>query len=249
MRLFVLDYGSLELALDVLLPGGGAGEWLTVGVPGYLIRTDDGLNVLVDTGLPATYYDDPLEAVRRDGFGDWLRKVEVSAENRPSAQLAKLGLEPDDVTHQVVTHTHFDHAGGIGDFPGATLVVQRAERERPRPMYDRLPWPDAVASHVIDGDADLCPGIRLLHTPGHTPGHTSVLVSLPQTGPMLLAIDALYLPAVLERDNFKASWSEGKARASGHRVARFAREEGAWLIYGHDPAQWTTLRKAPAFYE
>ena len=249
MRLAVLDYGSIDLALDALVPGNGGGRSISIGVPGYLIEADDGRTVLVDTGLPRAYLDNPVEAIKADGYGGWLWRVRSDPDQRPAAQLAKLGLAPADVTHLVVTHTHFDHAGGMGDFPHATLVVQRAERALPEPVYRRFRWPDGVAGQVVDGDADLAPGVRFLHTPGHTPGHGSLLVSLPKSGPVLLAIDALYLPAVLELDNFKASWNEDLARASGRRLVELARETGAWLIYGHDPSQWATLRKAPAFYD
>ena len=248
MRLTVLDFGELDLALDVLLPGEGGGHRATVAVPGYLIETDDGQTILIDSGLPHPYHDDPVAAVRADGFGGWLWRVRTAPANSPIAQLARLGLSPADVTHLVVTHTHFDHAGGLADFPEAALVVQRAERERP-PAYRRFAWPEAARELIVDGDADLAPGVRLLHTPGHTPGHTSLLVTLPNTGPVILAIDALYLPTVLERDNFKASWNEDLARASGHRLARLADDLGARLIYGHDPDQWAALRKAPAAYD
>jgi N-acyl homoserine lactone hydrolase len=45
----------------------------------------------------------------------------------------------------------------------------------------------------VDGDTELLPGLTLLETSGHTPGHQSVLVRLPQTGPVLLAIDAVVM--------------------------------------------------------
>ena len=247
MRLAVLDYGSLDLALDALLLGDGEGRAITVGVPGYLIQTDDGRTILVDTGLPHAYLQDPVAATRADGYGGWLWRVEAGPDNRPAAQLAKLGLSPADVTHVVVTHTHFDHAGGMADFPEATLIIQRAERDLPRPVYQGFSWPEGVRYQVVDGDVDLGPGVRLLSTPGHTPGHSSLLVSLPRTGPALLAIDAIYLPASLEQDNFKASWDEDLA--SGHCLSRLARETGAWLVYGHDPEQWAEMRKAPEFYD
>ena len=248
MRLTVLDCGELELALDVLVPGDGGGRPITIGVPGYLIQTDDGQTILVDTGLPRAYHQDSVAAIRADGFGGWLWRVRAGAANLPAAQLATLGLSPTAVTHLVVTHTHFDHAGGLAEFPGAILVVQRAERDRP-PAYRRFAWLEGMQERIVDGDADLAPGVRLLHTPGHTPGHCSLLVTLPNTGPVILAIDALYLPTVLERDNFKASWNEDLARTSGHRLASLADDLGAWLIYGHDPGQWATLRKAPDSYD
>ena len=249
MRLTVLDYGSLTLALDMLTPGDGAGRSVTIGVPGYLIETDDGRSILVDTGLPHAYHADPLGARRADAYEGWIHRVDTSPEQTPAGQLALLGRARGDITDQVVTHTHFDHAGGMADFPDATMVIQRAERILPTPVYPGFTWPEQRRSEVIDGDHDLAPGVRLLMTPGHTPGHMSVLVTLPKTGPVILAIDALYLPAVLDHDNFRASWNEADARASGRRLARLANELGAWLIYGHDPDQWRSLRKTPEAYE
>jgi N-acyl homoserine lactone hydrolase len=248
MKLYVLDFGSIELSPDVLVPGDGGGEWIEIGVPGYLIQTDDGANILVDSGLPRPYTEDPASAAARDGFDSWCR-VRATAENLPAGQLARVGLAPADVTHLIVTHTHFDHAGGLGDFPGAIHVIQRAERELPQPAYPGFAWPERVRWQIVDGDTELVPGVELLATPGHTAGHLSVAVALPATGSVILAIDAIYLPLSLERDNFKASWNEGIARESGHRVARLAEERSAWLLFGHDPRQWATLNKAPAFYE
>lgn len=249
MRLYVLDVGTLDVDRGAILtPGDGAGEWIAIGIPGYLVQADDGRTILIDSGMPPAYVADPIAAGQADRNRGVLR-ARVAPDHLPAAQLAKIGLTPRDVTHHVITHTHIDHAGGLGSFPQAVHVVQRAERELPRPLYSRLAWPEDVTYQVVEGDAELAPGMQLLATPGHTPGHMSVLLHLPQTGPVLLAIDAIYLPAVLDTNNFKASWNEALARASGHRVARLARETGARLIYGHDPAQWATLRKAPAYYE
>lgn len=248
MRLYVLDFGSIELLVDILLPGEGKGAWMTVGVPGYLIQTDDEKTILIDSGMPPIYFTDPVTAAKEDHYDHWL-KSSPSQEHSVAGQLATIGLTPSDVTHLVITHTHIDHAGGLGDFPQAIHVIQKAERELDKPVYHRFSWPEDVQWQVIDGDADLVPGVRLLSTPGHTPGHMSALVDLPETGKLLLAIDAIYLPASLERDNFQAAWNAEIARESGHRVARIAEEEGAKLIFGHDPEQWATLKKAPDFYE
>jgi len=247
MKLYVLDYGSIELMIDALVPGEGNGKWMTVGIPGYLIQTDDGKTILIDSGMPQAYVDDPVNAAIEDGYNLWL-KSSPSEENLPAGQLAKIGLTPDAVTHLVITHTHIDHAGGLGSFPNAVHVIQKAERDLATPVYRRFSWPDNVEWHVIEGDADLAQGVKLLFTPGHTPGHMSALVELPETGKILIAIDAIYLPLSLEKDNFKASWNAEIARDSGHRAARIAAKDGAMLMFGHDPQQWSVLKKAPEFY-
>jgi N-acyl homoserine lactone hydrolase len=248
VRLFVLDYGTFHIDLDTLIPGDGNGEWITIGIPGYLIETDDGRRMLVDTGLPGAYYDDPLAAAQADNYDNWVT-VHVTDENRPAGQLAKIGLKPEDITHVVVTHTHFDHAGGLHDFPNAVHLIQRAEIENRKPAYFGFSWPERVEFQLLDGDAEIGVGIQLLSTPGHTPGHMSIALELPNTGKLLLAIDAIYLSRSAELDNFNAAWSRTKSRASGHRVLDLAASSGARLLYGHDPEQWATLKKAPAFYD
>jgi N-acyl homoserine lactone hydrolase len=236
VRLYVFDYGSIDLTIDALVPGEGQGKWMTVGVPGYLIQTDDGKTILIDSGMPQAYVDDPINAAIEDGYDSWF-KSSPREEHLPAGRLAKIGLTPDDVTHLVVTHTHIDHAGGLGAFPNAIHVIQKAERDLETPVYRRFSWPEGVEWQVVEGDAQLAQGVRLLFTPGHTPGHMSALVDLPKTGKILIAIDAIYLPLSLEKDNFKASWNADLARESGHRTAWIAGEEGAMLMFGHDPQQ------------
>ena len=83
----------------------------------------------------------------RDGYDGWMRS-RPTEENLPAGQLAKIGLTPADVTHVVVTHTHFDHAGGLGDFPGAIHVIQKSERELPAPVYPIAVPPSCATSSV-----------------------------------------------------------------------------------------------------
>jgi hypothetical protein len=42
-------------------------------VPGYLIRSDDGKTILIETGVPRAYVADPAAAAKRDGYDTWLR--------------------------------------------------------------------------------------------------------------------------------------------------------------------------------
>lgn len=96
------------------------------------------------------------------------------------------------------------------------------------------------------------PGVTLLETGGHAPGHQSVLVRLPQTGPVLLAIDAVMLQRLFTPD--RAAWpvddNEEQLRASTRKLLDlFEREQVALVVFGHDGEQWQTLKKAPAYYE
>ncbi|MEN9936480.1 MAG: hypothetical protein RLZZ387_3059 [Chloroflexota bacterium] len=241
MQLYVLDYGLFQVHENGRI----------IGIPGFLIVAGDRV-VLVDTGFPARYAADPDGAARADGLDAFGRVVSLSAENLPAAQLARAGFAPSDVTHLVLTHTHIDHVGGIGAFPGATIVVGRAERALERPLYweggTGPEWPEATYLEV-ERDTQLAPGIKLLSTPGHSPGHLSLLVRLPRTGPLLLTGDAINRPDELEDRAFRGAWDPLKARASAERLMQLASSLGASVIFGHDPEQWPKLRKAPEYYD
>ena len=86
-----------------------------------------------------------------------------------------------------------------------------------------------------------------LLAPGHAPGQLAFLLELPETGPVLLACDAISRPAEIE-EGFADAADPPAARASAARLMRLAREAGAFVIYGHAPEQWADLRKAPETY-
>jgi N-acyl homoserine lactone hydrolase len=240
MRLYVLDYGLFEVFENGRV----------IGIPGFLIATETHL-IAVDTGFPPRYAADPVGAAQADGLDTFGRVLALSEANLPAAQLAQVGVAPEQVTQLVLTHTHIDHVGGIDAFPNATIVVGAAERHLERPLYwpgeSGPEWPNARYL-AIESDTQLLPGVTLLATPGHSPGHLSLLVELPQSGSMLLAGDAINRADELTSGDFGGAWDVEQARTSAERLAQIARERGAQVIYGHDPAQWDMVRKAPAFY-
>jgi N-acyl homoserine lactone hydrolase len=217
-----------------------------IPAPGYLIQTDNGDNVLIDTGFPKGYElpEMGLRLNERDYIVD---------------QLATLGLAPHDIHYLICTHFDLDHAGGHDAFPDAELVVQRRHYEVARagahPRFERMRphWDHpSLRYRLIDGDTMLLPGIELIETSGHVPGHQSVLVRLPQSGPVLLAIDAVTQAAQFDaeaRELGPQDMDEADVRASTHKLVELARREGAALVvFGHDAEQWRTLKKAPDYY-
>ena len=238
-RLYILDFGLFQVHQNNRV----------IGIPGYLIQTYDGQNILVDTGFHPKYVEDAEAATLEDGLESFGRIVSLTADNLPAAQLAKLDLTPSDIDSLVMTHTDIDHVGGIGDFPQAPIVIHADERAFPTPRYwnnrSPIPWPEAEYQ-LIDTDCELCPGVTLLSTPGHAPGHLSLLVRLP-TGNVLLIGDAISRPGELE-EGFGGSWDEAQAQASADKLMAIAAQEDAFVIYGHDPEQWTALKKAPNYY-
>lgn len=238
MKLYLLQYGH-----------GASGA----PMPGYLIQTDDGVNVLVDTGLPVGH-DAAIAA-----FLGAPRGEEELVVNR----LASIGLAPRDIRYLICTHFDIDHAGCHDAFPDAELVVQRSHyavaREDPRfdtllsiPVRAHWDHPD-LHYRLIEGDTELLPGIELIETSGHAIGHQSVLVRLPNTGPVLLAIDAIKHADQLDpaTRSFNAfDTDEAALRASTRKLVELAGREGVTLlVFGHDAQQWSTLKQAPKYYD
>ncbi len=191
----------LHLGCGTMCPIGGplvgGDRWLGRGrlvCHCLLVETDrDGL-VLVETGFGTADCDDPsrLPRVFRAVAGPRLDRSETAIE-----QIRALGYDPADVRNVVCTHLDPDHAGGLPDFPWATVHVHRAERDdatsppdaRARARYwkNRIAhgprwavyepagdvWMDLPAVRRLDGmhhDVALVPMI------GHTRGHSAVAV-------------------------------------------------------------------------
>lgn len=147
--------------------------------------------ILVDTG-----YDDAEAAARN-------RPIRLN----PHEALRPLGLRPEDITTVIVTHLHYDHAGGLHLFPNATLHLQAAEMAYatgPCMCHDVLRMP-FTAGHVCeavkrlyagkltfhDGDAQIADGVTVHCIGGHSRGLQCVRVRT-DAGWLVLASDAAH---------------------------------------------------------
>ena len=140
--------------------------------------------ILVDTGVGTK---EPDSVKDRYGLGS----------SRLVRELRNRGLSPRDITGVILTHLHFDHSGGstrldrsgvpVPTFPSATYYVQRSEweeainpNERSSDSYhsdDFLPLEERGQICLLDGDAEVAPGVRVRVTGGHCDGHQMVLVN------------------------------------------------------------------------
>ncbi|MGA8036663.1 MAG: N-acyl homoserine lactonase family protein [Candidatus Acidiferrales bacterium] len=221
------------------------GRTLDLILPSYMIEMEDKLRVLVDTGIN----DD---AVMPPGAPPRLEKSTVFE------QLATLYLDPDDIDVVICTHFDVDHAGYHDKFPDAEFIVQREHYEiarhgnkrtdATRPYWGKF----GLKYRVIQGDHEILPGVRLIETSGHLPGHQSVLVELPNTGKVLLAIDAVMFQSQFVRDR-KAGPNDADPAltiASTHKLLDIVeRENVALTVFGHDGAQWSTLKMCAEYYD
>jgi N-acyl homoserine lactone hydrolase len=208
----------------------------------YLVQTDDGKNILIDTGLP-----------------EILPEEETDMENGKDViqQLASIGLKPGDIDTVISTHYDIDHAGRHAAFTKAQYVVQRVHHldaaTNPRFAPLRSQWDQPMERiRLVDGDTELLPGLELIETSGHVPGHQSVLIRLPKTGAILLAVDAVSFGAGFTRDvQDDGSNPDAEAiRASTIKLLDLVeREHIGLVIFGHDNEQWKGLKKLPEYYE
>ena len=83
--------------------------------------------VLVDTGLGLRDVADPQSRLSR--FFLNLVSPEFREEMTACRQLRRMGFNPADVRHIVLTHLDFDHAGGLDDFPNAIVHMLESERD------------------------------------------------------------------------------------------------------------------------
>jgi len=157
-----------------------------------LVECNEGL-VLVDTGLGTRDYVDMPGILRTFKLVTIMPLIPAEAAIR---QIIGLGYQPEDVRHIVLTHMHFDHAGGLPDFPWAKVHVHRREYEAIKSGKFRR-WTDGGYNRCIldhgpgfvfyEGTGDrwydfdaIClpfePEMWLLPLFGHTSGHCGVAV-------------------------------------------------------------------------
>lgn len=261
VQLHMFQTGTLQTKLKYIKMNQGDGEDYEIPVPWFLIKHPLG-NVVIDGGTA-------IEAAidKRAHWGDVVDAYDPILDVRDTCveQARSVGVEPEDVRYVVQSHLHLDHSGAVGRFPNATHIVQRVEYEYAfspdwfsAPAYIRADFdkPDLKWKFLGDEYTDYFDlfgdgVIQMIFTPGHAPGHQSFLVDLPNTGPMLLAIDAAYTVDHWEEKALPGLvCSSVDAVRSVKKLRALAEKTGATVVTGHDPDAWETFNHAPgSFYD
>lgn len=190
-----------------------------------LVETDSGL-VLIDTGYGAKDVDHPKR--RLSPFFLALNNPQLRAEETAVAQVRRLGFSPDDVRHIVVTHLDFDHAGGIEDFPNATVHLTAREKDvadaqrggtvvgsqrykagQWNEVHDWRLYPFGGGERWFGFDAvrdleGLPPEILLVPLAGHTWGHAGVAVKTSNDW-LLYASDAYFYRGEIGAERYECT--------------------------------------------
>lgn len=233
MRVEMLNVGWMTAARGIWRQGEEEPEKpIRLPVPAYLIETERE-RILVDTGLHPGAVADP-EGHYGPGTSISFFALEQEASVAEQVDLGTL-------TRVVLTHLHFDHAGGLELIPDSVpVVVQRAEWEagRERAAIERnflLPRDYAGLGReptLVEGDHDLLGdgSVLLLSTPGHTAGHQSVRI-----GDLVLGIDVGLFAASLDDLRLPSFADDFDAQRRSAERLRGLREGGATVRPGHDP--------------
>lgn len=221
--------------LDEIFPNASEEDWAGLDRVEWILHfhcfllRGNGKTVLVDTGVggmdsPASSWA-PVPGVLR-------------------AELEAAGTRPEDVDVVVLTHLHGDHCGGATDggkpvFVNARHVLQQAEIDAASwSIRDQVLGPLGDRVHVVAGEAEVLPGIRVFHAPGHTPGHQVVRV-----GEVTLTGDVVLHPVQLANPSVTYRYDADPALAAATRAALLDEVRGGRGAIGtaHFADPFTTL--------
>jgi N-acyl homoserine lactone hydrolase len=250
VEMTILPLGDCICAGAVLTPGHDDALMTPVPVSGYLVTLDDGTRVLIDTGMSRDHIGNPGLTFGGTPTAEIITPAMGPADDIVS-RLAEAGLTPDDVDVVINTHLHFDHAGNNALFRAARIVVQREQHEFAdgHPSFPNQYWNlPGLHYDLVDGPAEVVPGVEVLPTPGHVPGHQSVVLTLPETGTVVLSGDAVHVAASYELDNWDGHLDPVAARESAYALRRLAAERQAVFLLGHEPAQVARYPRFPHVY-
>jgi N-acyl homoserine lactone hydrolase len=267
MKLYLFTSQPLDIAKSALSSATSGSEKIMVPVGFYLIRHPKG-DVMFDTGdndkiiADQTYWG-PMASMLDKG---------VQADLAIDTQLAKAGVKPADIKYVILGHMHLDHAGNVGKFPNATIVVQRDE------IINAFWPPTAYAGPYItsdfsmlraetgagsagrqptielNGDLDLFGdgSIYIHRAAGHTPGSQLAVVRLPKTGTVVLTSDTCYLQENLQKDilpSIGLTYSPTEMLNGYAYIKRVRDTEKGDVLMAHDADGFKAHKHSPEFYE
>ncbi|MGD8319481.1 MAG: N-acyl homoserine lactonase family protein [Gemmatimonadota bacterium] len=201
----------------------------------WVLRRPDGSAVLVDTGF------------HRKKFIESWKPVDFMP---ASEAVARMGVDPRQVTDVILTHVHWDHADGVDLFPGARVWIQKAEYdyyvgEDGSALQRGIDPDDATLLHearasgrveLVDGDGvEILPGITVYTGGKHTYASQYIGVRTAR-GVVVVASDNCYLYENLERHAPIAQTLDAASNLAAQDRMREIAAEPSLIVPGHDPA-------------
>ena len=246
-QIFAVRYATIpSFPVSSLVAGADSSRKMDIAMMVWLVR-GNGRNILVDSG----FY--------REKF---LKQWKPSDFVKPSEAVARLGLKPEDITDVIVTHAHWDHAGGVDLFPQARIWIQKDELE----YYSGSAWQspkthggidaDDVLTLVklntagrvglVNGDAqEILPGITCYTGGRHTYASQFVTVKT-AGGTVVLASDNMYLYENLEKHAPVAQTLDAASNLRAQDRMKQLAGDPRLIVPGHDPSVMTRFPAAGA---
>ena len=279
MKIYFLSTGFGNVAKGLFVQGAG---WRNIQFPilSVLIERDNDL-VLFDTGIGTRIEEEmrPLIYWGNLFFHRYVMRTQFNPQHDALVhQLPRLGFKPSDVRNAVVSHLHWDHAGGMRDFPQAHFFVGRREWDFASNLSKgalfknafikeqiygagldielietdpRKPFKNFPASYDLFGDGSMI----MVDLPGHSPGLMGMFLTMPSGRRFLFSADTFYFPEGLEERLPKSALmqslvSEGpEAGASMDRIYELMKSDSQLEIVGsHDYRIPGRYDLAPKYY-
>jgi N-acyl homoserine lactone hydrolase len=249
MQIYALCCGYLEFDRHIFFPDRDPGTRMTIPVSSYLLIHPKG-HVFFDTGVHCQAITNPIGRLGERCATRWTVRSQVGDD--VVSQLARVGMQPADITHVINSHFHFDHCGGNEFFPQAMFLVQAREMARargPENPYEPRDFDHPLHYQLVDGNYDIFGDGTLVLTPtcGHTPGYQSLWVRASKATQLVFTADVCYTQEHMDRQVLpQAVWDADAMWHSLTTLRNLRDMQAAALFYGHDPDQWQAMRRAPA---
>jgi glyoxylase-like metal-dependent hydrolase (beta-lactamase superfamily II) len=235
---YAIRFGVIPaFAVSNLVAGAETGRTLDIPVMVWLLKGNNGRNVLVDSG----FY--------RQKF---VERWKVRDFRSPADAVAAAGVAPEQITDVVISHAHWDHVDGADLFPKATIWMQRDEYQyytgeawHARNTHGGVDEEDvqmlvkinlAGRLRFVNGDdQEPIPGIRC-YTGGRHTFASQYVTAESDAGTIVLTSDNVYLYENLEKRAAIAQTLDATSNLKAQDRIRTLATKPALIVPGHDPA-------------
>ena len=236
-QVFAVRFGTIpQFPVSSLIAGAEPSRRLDIPVMVWLARGTNGRNVLIDSGFHQQKF---------------VEQWKVRDFRSPADAVRSAGVTPEEITDIIVTHAHWDHAGGLDLFPNATVWIQRDEYAYytgeawharntrggidPEHMLTLVRLNTAGRVRFVNGDdQEIIPGIRCYTGGRHT--HASQYVGLQTArGRSIVTSDNVYLYENLEKSAPIAQTLDASSNLRAQQRIKALVSDPALIVPGHDP--------------
>ncbi len=239
-EIYAVRYATIPgFALNGLLEGADPARKIDIAMMVWLIK-GGGHNIVFDSGF---YREKYIQQWHPTDFA------------KPSEAVARAGVKPEEVTDVIISHMHWDHAGGIDLFPKAKLWLQKDELEyyageawQSRRTHGGIDADDVMVAvklnldgrcGLVNGDAQqILPGIMAYTGGKHTYASQFIAVNT-VAGTVVLASDNMYLYENLEKHVPIAQTLDRESNLRAQDRMKQLAANPRLIVPGHDPAVMT----------